>query len=344
MAADRLARRVGGIRARTTLAACVVVAVALGVGVILVVVVLRRSLIANVDGAARSRATDVASLAQQGALPPTLAVPGEEDALVQVVDASGRVISTSANLEGQERITAFEPRGSRPEPRTLRNLPIGDEDEFRVVALRAHAPSGSATVYVAASLEQVEASVNALKAILGIGLPVLLALVGGTTWIIVGRALRPVEAIRAEVADISAHDLSRRVPDPGMSDEIGRLARTMNAMLDRLQTFTEGQRRFVADASHELQSPIASSRAELEVAVIHPEQTDWMAMTSGLLEDNQRMERLVRDLLFLARADDPSAAVQRGPVDLTTSSVPRCNGSVVAPACPSMSPMCLPSK
>ena len=96
------------------------------------------------------------------------------------------------------------------------------------------------------------------------------ALVGVTSWYIVGRALRPVDAIRREVADITARDLSRRVPQPGTDDEIGRLAETMNEMLERLEAFTERQRRFVADASHELQSPLASSLADLEVAVGQP--------------------------------------------------------------------------
>ncbi len=308
--------RLASIRARTTLAASVVVAAALVVGALLVVVVLRRSLISNVDSAARTRAQDVAALARQGNLPRALAVPGEEEALVQVVDRSGRVVSSSANLEGQERIATFQPSGTKPESRTLGGLPVGDNAEFRVVALNATTGSGRVTIYVAASLEQAEASVNTVRGILLLGLPALLVLVGATSWVIVGRALRPVESIRAKVADISAHDLSRRVPQPAVDDEIGRLARTMNAMLDRLQTFSERQRRFVADASHELQSPLASSRSELEIATAHPDDTDWMATAADLLDDNLRMERLVRDLLFLARTDAPSAVVVRGPVDL----------------------------
>jgi signal transduction histidine kinase len=106
------------------------------------------------------------------------------------------------------------------------------------------------------------------------------------------------------------------VPEPNIDDEVGRLATTMNAMLERLQRFAERQRAFVADSSHELQSPIASSRAELEVAVGHPSTTDWPATAADLLEDNQRMENLVRDLLFLARADDTGLEAPHAPVDL----------------------------
>lgn len=313
---NRLGLRLGSIRARTTVAACVVVAAALIIGALLVLVVLRRSLVANVDSAARTRAQDVAALVRQGTLPTTLAVPGNEDALVQVVDTTGKVVSSSANLDGQEPITTFKPTSANSEARTLRDLPIGEHASFRVVALGTDSASGPVVVYVATSLEQLEESVDTVRQILVLGLPLLLALVGGTSWVIVGGALRPVESIRSQVADISAHDLSRRVPVPAVDDEVGRLARTMNDMLDRLQRFTELQRRFLADASHELRSPIASSRAELEVALANPSSNDWMTTASELLDDNERMERLVRDLLFLARVDDPSALLADDPVDL----------------------------
>jgi signal transduction histidine kinase len=308
---------VGTIRARTTIAACVVVAIALAISALLVLAVLRRSLVDNVDRATQARAEDIAASARQRSLPSTPAVPGEEDAIVQVVDPSGHVVSASANIRGRGPITNARPRDTRPLRKTMRGLPDpSDTPEFRVVALRTSGPSGELFVYVAASLEPVHESVEVVRFILALGLPLLLVFVGGTTWWVVGRALRPVEAIRAQVADFSSRDLSRRVPEPSVDDEVGRLATTMNVMLDRLQRFAERQRAFVADASHELQSPIASSRAELEVAVGHPATTDWPATAADLLDDNQRMENLVRDLLFLARADDPATGTAHAPVDL----------------------------
>lgn len=303
------------VRARTTLAASAVVAAALLAGALATVTVLRRSLVANVDSTLRTRAADVASLLGEGALPPTLAVPGEEDALVQVVDPSGRVVASSANLEGQEPIATFQPIGTEARIHTVGGLPVGNSGGFRVAAFKATAPAGPVVVYVAASLEQADRSVTTVRDILLLGLPLLLALVGVTSWVIVGRALKPVESMRARLADISAHDLSQRLPQPGTDDEIGRLATTMNAMLDRLETFTERQRRFAADASHELQSPLASSRSVLEVAAAHADTTDWAQTAADLMDDNARMERLVRDLLFVARAGDPAATAHR-PVDL----------------------------
>jgi len=316
MGASAVSQRLASVRSRTVAAACVVVAVALILAAVVIVLALRRSLVRNLDSTARVQAEDVAALARQGHLPATLAVRGEEDALVQVVDAGGHVVAASANLEGQAAIAAFRPAGSGPQVRTASNLPIGDGEGFRIVALSAAAPDGPLTIYVAASLEQVEESLAAVRGILVVGLPFLLVVVAGTSWIVVGRALRPVDAIRAEVAEITASDLARRVPEPRTHDEVGRLARTMNEMLDRLQAASDRQRRFVSDASHELQSPLASSRAELEVALAHPEAADWPRAAAGILAENERSERLVQNLLFLARADDPAATAPRGPVDL----------------------------
>ncbi len=154
------------------------------------------------------------------------------------------------------------------------------------------------------SLETVNADVRRFGTMIAIGVPLLLTIVAVITWFVVGRALHPVEAIRSRVAQIGAGDLHQRVPDPGTGDEVGRLAGTMNLMLDRLQRFTARQRRFVSDASHELRSPLASLRTQLEVSLAHPEGTDWPGVASGVLEEGIRMERLVDDLLALAQADE----------------------------------------
>jgi signal transduction histidine kinase len=141
-------------------------------------------------------------------------------------------------------------------------------------------------------------------------------LVAVTTWIVAGRALRPVESIRREVAAISGTELSRRVPQPRGGDEVARLAQTMNAMLDRLQSSRDRQRRFVSDASHELRSPVATMRHELEVALAHPDQTSVEAIASNLLAEGLRLERLVEDLLLLARADEDALSLTARPVDV----------------------------
>jgi signal transduction histidine kinase len=148
-----------------------------------------------------------------------------------------------------------------------------------------------------------------------IGLPVLLVVVAVTTWFAVGRALAPVDAIRREVDEISAAQLHRRVPQPTADDEIGRLAATMNRMLARLEDAGNSQRRFVSDASHELRSPITTIRQHAEVALAHPDRASARELAEVVLAEQQRMQRLVEDLLLLARADE-KVPLNRTPVDL----------------------------
>jgi len=132
----------------------------------------------------------------------------------------------------------------------------------------------------------------------------------------VGRALAPVEAIRAEVDAISATALHRRVPDPPADDEIGRLARTMNRMLERLERAQARQRRLVSDASHELRSPVAAIRQHAEVALAHPGRTSAAELAETVLAEDLRLQRLAEDLLLLTRADEHTLALRRRPVDL----------------------------
>ncbi|WP_084716194.1 sensor histidine kinase [Saccharothrix syringae] len=134
----------------------------------------------------------------------------------------------------------------------------------------------------------------------------LIGLLAAVVWLATGRVLRPVEAISGEMADITEHDLSRRVPVPRARNEIAELATTVNATLDRLETAIQDNRRFVADASHELRSPIAALRAELEIATAHPGLTDWPSVVDAALADTHRLQHLATDLLLLARLDHPT--------------------------------------
>ncbi|GAA1873259.1 HAMP domain-containing sensor histidine kinase [Myceligenerans crystallogenes] len=187
-------------------------------------------------------------------------------------------------------------------------------ERFHVEAARTVTADGTpAVVYAAASLSQEEETVTNLTRLLLVGGPAVLVVVALVTWLVTGRALRPVEAIRAELAAITAgSDLHRRVPEPGTGDEIARLAQTTNNTLDHLQRSVDRQRRFVADASHELRSPIASLRTQLEVAVAHPQLLDL----PEVLHDAERLQELAADLLLLARLDAGERPAS-GRVDLT---------------------------
>lgn len=134
----------------------------------------------------------------------------------------------------------------------------------------------------------------------------------------VGRVLRPVEAIRAEFAEISAHRLDRRVPVPFAGNEIARLAGTMNTTLDRLQTAVDRQRQFTADAAHELRTPLACLRTELELALNRPDTADWAQVVRDTHGDAMRLQDLTENLLLLARLDaEDTDRRPDGSVDLT---------------------------
>ena len=313
MAAEPRRSRRGTVRTRTTVAATLILGLTLAVGGAAMLTLLERSLVGNLDDVADVRADDIAAVARAGALPDTLAL--EEDAVGQVVDEGGRVIAASPNASNRSPISTLHPLSKQPVSRTVDDLP-GVSGRYRLLAVRAESPDGRVTIYVATNLEPAQETLALVRRSLTVASPLLLALVATMTWITVGRSLQPVEAIRARVADVSSKDLHQRVPVPPTDDEIGRLAATMNAMLDRLEAAADKQHRFVADASHELQSPLAAARADLEVALAHPEATDWTDTARALLDENQHMERLVADLLFIARADGAPPSALCTPVDL----------------------------
>ncbi len=309
-------RRFATVRVRVTIAAVVVVGLALALGGAVLVHVLRDSLTRDVETAARLRSRDIAATVKGSELTRTLAAARGDDHFAQVVDSNGTVVASSANIQGDARISTLVPGPGGYAAETVTGLPAGDS-EFRIVARRVRTKNDLYTVYVAGSLDSVTNSADSLAGLLLVGLPFLLLLVGATTWVVTGRALRPVEAIRTEVESIGAQDLHRRVPEPATSDEIGRLARTMNAMLARLDDATQRQHRFVADASHELRSPLTGIRTQLEVDLLHPEQADWEATERSVLDDTVRLQRLVDDLLVLARTDSaPTDVTHRETVDL----------------------------
>ena len=302
------------VRIRTTIFATVVVTTALLVGAILLLVVQQRALVAGLEQSIRARAADVAGLAKRRALPETLTAAKEDDAFTQVVDAAGTVVAASQNLRGEGRVVSHEPHSSKTLVFTRTIAPL--DGRFRVVARSVDTPEGRATVYAGDSAEAVGDATEELAMLLVFGLPIIVGLVALTTWKVTGRALRPVEAIRSEVSAIGERELHRRVPEPTTDDEIGRLARTMNAMLTRLDDAADRQRRFVSDASHELQSPLTSLRARLEVNLGAATEPDWRADGGEALVEVTEMQRLVDDLLTLARLEARAAPPAWAPVDL----------------------------
>ncbi|WP_326687886.1 MULTISPECIES: HAMP domain-containing sensor histidine kinase [unclassified Streptomyces] len=328
--------RKGSVRSRAALGATLVVALALVAAGFFVVATLRDGLADTAKLTAQNAAS--ATAAQVGDVPDSEVrnvdgLDGDEPA--QVVNADGKVLGASDPLERRPAMADFArpDKHDRPdksdeddsdedsredvdgdEESKVLTLPVDDDgevtydkedvvgtQEFRVVGVQSFTGDGTpVTVYSGASLGAQREAVSTVTRSMLFGLPVLLIVVAGVTWLVTRRALRPVEGIRQEMSAITAStDLSRRVPEPDSRDEVARLARTTNETLAALEGSVERQRRFVADASHELRSPVASLRTQLEVAAAHPELLDL----DGAVEDTVRLQNLAADLLLLARLD-----------------------------------------
>jgi signal transduction histidine kinase len=296
--------RLRSIRIKATAASLVVIAVALAIAGVGLVNVLRTSQIRSIDTTLELRATDIESLISQGGLD-SVSVDDDEDSFVQIIDADGTVVASSTNVEGEPRIL----EGGDGRTVTM-PIPQVDTDDFRV---HVHLTAGEAplAIVVGTNLENVNRVQRTVRGALALALPVIALLMAAMIWLVIGRALRPVEAIRSEVADIGGGDLHRRVPVPATQDEIGRLASTMNSMLDRLESSSVAQAQFVSDASHELRTPIAVIRHELEVALRSEDGALPREIAIDVLDEDLRMQRLVEDLLLLARRDGRSGHVPR---------------------------------
>lgn len=325
------------VRARAAIGATLVVAVALVAAGLAVLLVLRANLTDQADLQAEVAAREVAGQLATGTPYDELELDDEEDHPVQVTDEEGRAVVVSKYLQavtgtGTSGVTPVPSAsaGASPSPGDGDDDDADDDDDgsrpgrgevssddpdfsdgtatvdgttadYRFAAVEATTPDGvTLTVYAGAPLAAEQEAVNTVRGAMLTGLPLLLVVVAGVTWLVTRRALRPVEGIRREMAAITAsEDLARRVPEPGSRDEIAALARTTNETLTVLEASVERQRRFVADASHELRSPIASLRTQLEVAEAHPELLDL----PGAVADTVRLQVLAADLLLLARLD-----------------------------------------
>ncbi|MFI8484906.1 sensor histidine kinase [Streptomyces rubrogriseus] len=323
-----MSRLFASVRARATLAATLVVAVALVAAGTAVLLSLRSNLLGEAGTQAERSAREVATELAVGTRYGDLSLD-VDDRPVQVVDDDGVLVAASEDLEriSGTGVDAVKPRpaaspsgedddaddddsGESLEPGEIGGRITvsdgsatvdGDTEDYRFAAVPVKTDDrGTLTVYAGAPLSAEHGAVNTALTVMLIGFPLLLAVVAWVTWLVTRRALRPVEGIRREMAAITAsEDLARRVPVPGTHDEVARLATTTNETLAALESSVERQRGFVADASHELRSPIASLRTQLEVAAAHPELLDL----DGAVADTVRLQRLAADLLLLARLD-----------------------------------------
>jgi signal transduction histidine kinase len=319
----RPSRWFGAVRVRSAAVAVLIVGIAFVLSAFGIVSLLRGSLYQSASNTAQAEALDISSIITTRGLMPAHLPVSVEDMAAQVIGKYGSVVRSSRNIAGQAAMVDLAPAPHKVETvtgvllrvRRFTHVDLNLDNRFVVAAIGFSSPGFSGTVLVADSLGAADHAIGLVELSLGIGLPILALLVGALVWVFTGWALRPVEAIRAEVAGLSATDLRRRVPEPAVADEIGRLARTMNSMLGRLEAAGDRQRQLVADVSHELRNPLAALQAQLEVAVAHPGAARAGMLEGSIIEVN-RLSQLVEDLLTLTRIDEGMLQLRPTEVDL----------------------------
>ncbi|MDT4937809.1 MAG: hypothetical protein QOG80_1480 [Pseudonocardiales bacterium] len=310
------------LRARLTLLATALFSLAVVTGAALLLILQRYALLHTLDTSAAKSASDTAQLYLSGKQPRTLVPTTGGVTYMQVVDARDQVIAT---MPGSDPVFSLLDAGQLQHARDGRRYTITSptsNTRLRVVAQQA----GDRTVIVATDLKGVDDSVRLLGRAAVIGGPLAVLLMAFATYGVAALTLRPVAGLRHGAAAITAAGLSdQRLPVPGAQDEIHRLAITLNAMLDRINVATQRQRTFVGDAAHELRSPLASLRVQLEVAQRLGPEHDLNALVDDVLVDVGRLDRLVEDLLAMARLNESGGALPRRErvdvADLVTSLV-----------------------
>ena len=281
------------IRTRITLVATVAVGLVLALTAVALLSVMRVGLVRELDRRLSNETDLLVALTQRRAAPELARRP---DLIVQVVDADGTVLSASSGADPARSIVGEPPTtdGTRtvsvddPELGELRvqTTPIGEQGRWLVVA-RSEA--------------QLLQSVRAVRWSLLVLVPLVTGGLGLVVWLGVGRALRPIDTMRTSVGEITERNLALRVPEPGTGDEVDRLAVTMNGMLARLEAASHRERQLVADASHELRSPVAAVRALVETRPLAG--ADVEAHDAATIAAIVRLQALVEQLLELASQD-----------------------------------------
>jgi signal transduction histidine kinase len=302
------------VRWRLTLAFAGVMAVLLAATGVFVHQRLQSDLDGAMNAALRARSGDVAALVSQsehglggdGEDPPALR--GVQFA--QLVDVSGHVVDATPGLATRSLLPARDVASARRGHPLLKDIGVGDEP-VRLFATSIHADGRRIVVVVGQSLEARDRALEDLAGVLLLGGPLALVLASLAGYGLTGAALRPVEDMRRQTEAISATNLDERLESAGHNDELGRLAGTLNDMLARIQSAVAHERTFVSDASHELRSPLAMLRMELElIGRDAPTGAALQRAVRSAVDETGRLGQLADDLLLLTRADERQLAVQ----------------------------------
>ncbi|MFI7743400.1 sensor histidine kinase [Kocuria rhizosphaericola] len=242
---------------------------------------------------------------------------GRPGVIVQLQDGEGRVVAASpaSALDTDLSVPVLEP-GQSSDSAATGEGPVPGTDDHVYVAHGMYVNGEPLTLTVAVPMALQQGTLQTVSLFLLVGGPVLALLGAALMWFLVGRSLAPVRRITGQVRGIGTARLGERVDVPPTRDEIAVLATTMNGMLDRLQASDRAQRRFVADASHELRSPLATLTTTIEVAASDPSGATWPEVAPVLRSQSRRMGQLVEDLLTLAKIDDAGLRLRIADTDL----------------------------
>lgn len=308
------------LRLRLTLLTSGLLCLGLAAGALVLTTVLSSSRLAALDAIVGERAATVAALAVEDRLPAALPVaePGE---VAQLLDASGQVVASSTNASRTlpvltpDALAPLRARAVEAGGAVVTSTDASAYDgQARTAVLATTYRAAPVTVVVTLPLGEVRGLLGALRLSLVGVVPVLTVLLGLAVWVVLGRALHPVEQLRRAAAQVARTGGPGSLPVRREHDELGALTRTLNEMLDRLEVAARRQRTFVADAAHELRSPLTALRASIEVARAHPEAYPAAELAQDLEGEVLRMQALVDDLLLLARVG--SARATRTALDL----------------------------
>lgn len=297
---------------------------------------LRADLDEAIEAGLRARAAAIATGVRQSSATAAPGAGGEPDeAFALVLSPAGRVLDRLGGARGRVLTDRELARAARGEISRVERPVAGIEATARVLALPAAAQTGSSVVVVGQSLEDRGETLAGLVAAFAVGGPVAVALASLIGYGLAAAALAPVEAMRRRATEVSLRSDDERLPLPAADDEIRRLGETLNDMLDRLSRSVERERRFVADASHELRSPVAVVKAELEGALrtgdFGPQVREALL---AAVEECDHLAQLAEDLLVLARAADGHLPVHAQALAARD----------LSPACASASPTARPSR
>jgi two-component system OmpR family sensor kinase len=275
-------------------------AVVIAVAALALVLQLRVSLDASVDAGLRARVRAVADeLASEGTLPQL----GPTAQIVQLRGLDGRLLASSPVAGTQPLLDATQRQRALAGHVSFTTTVSGDRS--RLLATTVPVGGQRVLIVVGTASDVSDAAVDRVETALIVGGPPAVLLAGAGAWLLAGGALRPVERMRREAADISDRDTGRRLAVPSTRDEIAALGATINGLLARLQEALERERSFVADAGHELRTPLAILRAELELAARPGRSREALVeAVNHAGEETDRLIRLAEDLLLLARADN----------------------------------------